>query len=89
MQPLQIKYSRAAIKFLEKQTRESVKRIRNGIAKLTINPPEGDIAILKGYSDGRKRLRVGMWRIIYRYAMDDQIEIILIIDIGNRGDIYN
>ena len=85
---MQIKYSRDAVKFLQKQTRESVKRIRAGIAKLALNPPEGDIAPLKGYSDNRMRLRIGAWRIIYKYTMDGKIEIILIIDIGSRGDIY-
>ena len=85
---MQIKYSRDAIKFLEKQTKQSVKRIRAAIAKLLSNPPEGDIAPMQGYSDNRKRLRVGSWRIIYKYTTEDRIEIILIIDIGNRGDIY-
>ena len=85
---MQIKYSREAIKFLDKQTKRSVKRIREAIAKLTLNPPEGDIAALQGYSDNRKRLRVGAWRIIFKYTEEGQVEILLIIDIGNRGDIY-
>ena len=85
---MQIKYSRDAIKFLERQTKKSVERIREAIAKLTLNPPVGDIAILQGYSDNRKRLRVGSWRIIFKYTTENQIEILLIIDIGSRGDIY-
>ena len=36
----------------------------------------------------RKRLRVGSWRIIYRYGAENEIKILFIIDIGNRGDIY-
>lgn len=51
-------------------------------------PPKGDIKTMQGYSDNRKRLRVGAWRIIYKYGVDNEIEILLIIDIGNRGDIY-
>ena len=85
---VQIKYSRDAIKFLDTQTRKNVERIREAIAKLTLTPPEGDIAPLRGFSDGRKRLRVGSWRIIFKYATEGRIEIILIIEIGNRGDIY-
>ena len=85
---MQVKYSRDAIRFLEKQTKESVKRIRAGVTKLALNPPEGDIVSLKGYSDGRSRLRIGSWRIIYRHMMEGKTEKILIIDIGNRGDIY-
>lgn len=85
---MKIMYSRDAVKFLDKQTKKSVERIREAIGKLTLSPPEGDISSLKGYTDGRMRLRIGSWRIIYKYDTDGQIEILLIIDIGNRGDIY-
>ena len=40
------------------------------------------------YTDGRKRLRVGSWRVIYKYGTDGEVEILFVIDIGNRGDIY-
>ena len=43
---------------------------------------------MKGYNDGRKRLRVGSWRIIYRIDANYEVEILYIIDIENRGDIY-
>ena len=85
---MKIEYSRDALKFLDKQTMGNVQRIREAIAKLTKNPPEGDIAPLQGYSDGRKRLRIGGWRIIFKYTTRGQLEILMIIDIGNRGDIY-
>ncbi len=42
---------------------------------------------MEGYNDGIKRLRVGSWRIIYRYENEETVEIIFVIDIGNRGDI--
>ena len=42
----------------------------------------------QGYDDGRMRLRVGKYRIIYRYDIDNQLKILYIIDIGSRGDIY-
>jgi len=83
-----IRYSKDAIKFLEKQPKKSVERIREAISKLTLTPPQGDTAIMQGCSDGRKRLRVGSWRIIYRNDIEGKVEILLIIDIGNRGDIY-
>ena len=43
---------------------------------------------MQGYNDGRKRLRVGSWKIIYRLEKEETVEIIFVIDIGNRGDIY-
>ena len=43
---------------------------------------------MQGYNDGRKRLRVGSWRIIFKYGEESEIEILFVIEIGNRGDIY-
>ncbi len=83
-----IKYSREALKFLNKLDAKSVDRIRKAIQGLTLTPPVGDIKVMQGYTDSRKRLRVGSWRIIYKYGIDNQVEVLLIIDIGNRGDIY-
>lgn len=83
-----VRYTRDALKFLSKQDKKTVARIREAIAGLTQTPPQGDIKPMQGYSDGRKRLRVGRWRIIYQNTQDGQVEILLILDIGNRGDIY-
>ena len=85
---MQIKYSRDALKFLAKLEPTAVNRIRTAIQGLAKSPPEGDIRPLQGYSDGRKRLRVGGWRVIYRCDRDGELEVLLIIDIGNRGDVY-
>lgn len=85
---MKIIYSKSAIKFLAKLDKRSGDRIRSAIHGLTKKPPEGDIKEIKGYSDGRKRLRVGSWRVIYRIDDKNEIEILLILDIGNRGDIY-
>ncbi|MDD5924407.1 MAG: type II toxin-antitoxin system RelE/ParE family toxin [Clostridia bacterium] len=83
-----IRYSKDALKFLAKLNKKSVTRIREAINGLTLKPPVGDIKLMQGYTDNRKRLRVGSWRIIYKYGAESHIEIIFIIDIGNRGDIY-
>lgn len=85
---MEIRYSKEALKFLAKLDKKAVSRIRYAIEGLIKNPPEGDIKLMRGYSDNRKRLRVGSWRIIYRVDQDNNAEILLIIDIGNRGDIY-
>ena len=83
-----IKYSRDALKFLSKLDAKSVQRIRSAIQGLTVEPPVGDIKVMQGFSDGRKRLRVGSWRIIFKYGSDHDLQILFVIDIGNRGDIY-
>lgn len=83
-----IRYSREAIKFLNKLDKKTIQRIRAAIAGLTLNPPAGDIKPLQGYTDNRKRLRVGSWRVIFKYGTEGELEILFILDIGNRGDIY-
>lgn len=88
MNETKIRYSKDALKFLSKLDKKSVFRIREAITGLTVNPPVGDIKTMQGYNDGRKRLRIGSWRIIYRHENGETIEIIFVIDIGNRGDIY-
>ena len=85
---MKILYSKSALKFLGKLDKKSVERIREAITGLTLTPPVGDIKILQGYTDSRRRLRVGSWRVIYKYGFENEIEILFIIDIGNRGDIY-
>lgn len=83
-----IRYSKDALKFLAKLDKKSVTRIRDAINGLTFEPPVGDIKLMQGYTDNRKRLRVGSWRVIYKYGSEHQVEILFIIDIGNRGDVY-
>ncbi|MCI5498201.1 MAG: type II toxin-antitoxin system RelE/ParE family toxin [Clostridiales bacterium] len=83
-----IRYSKNSLKFLSKLDQRSVRRIRTAIQGLTQKPPVGDIKAMQGVPEGRKRLRVGSWRIIYRYGQENELEILFILEIGNRGDIY-
>ena len=85
---MKIKYSKKSLKFLAKQDKATVTRIRNAIEKLTLDPPQGDIKDMQGSTIGQKRLRVGGFRVIYRYLDDSGFEILYIDEIGNRGDIY-
>lgn len=85
---MKIEYTKKAKKFIESQDRPTKQRLKKAIEGLTATPPQGDIKLLQGYSDGRKRLRVGKYRIIYNYLPSGEIEILLIIDIDSRGDIY-
>lgn len=43
---------------------------------------------MQGYSDGRKRLRTGKYRIIYNYGQNGEIKVLYIMDVDTRGDIY-
>lgn len=85
---MNIEYSKHAAKFISKQDRPTKLRIKAAIEGLTQTPPIGDIKTLQGYTDGRKRLRVGKYRVIYNYLDKDNIEVLYIFDIDSRGDIY-
>ena len=85
---MEVRYSKAAAKAIESMDRPTKQRIRAGILGLTQKPPQGDIRPMQGYSDGRLRLRIGKYRVIYKYSIEMQLEILYIIDVGSRGDIY-
>ncbi len=85
---MEIRYAKSAVKALEGYDRPTKQRIKAGIEGLTKTPPEGDIKPMQGYSDGRCRLRIGKFRIVYRYDIDGIVEILYIIAIDSRGDIY-
>lgn len=76
-----ITFEKAAQKFLRKQTPKLQKNILTAIYKL----PDGtDIKRLKGYD--LFRMRVGNVRIIY--SLHEEIKVINIENIDNRGDVY-
>ena len=83
-----IQFKKSASKAIKQMDKPTKERIKKAIIGLTLNPPIGDIKVMQGYRDGRLRLRVGQYRIIYKYDNNGTVEILLILDIGNRGDIY-
>lgn len=85
---MEIQFEKAAVKYLKGLQKGQRNLILEAIEKLTHKPAEGDIKKMSGYRDDRYRLRVGKYRVIYKYLTDSEIEILLIMDIGSRGDIY-
>lgn len=83
MQTYKITFSKAALKFLDKQDKTLRLKIYSAVYKL---PYEGDIKRLVGY-ENKFRLRVGKYRVIYdKY---DDVFVIDVIDIDSRGQVYN
>ena len=72
-----------AKKFIDKLPINDKKRLVAAIEGL---PDNGDIKRLQDY-DGYYRLRVGSYRIIF--YVDNGELIVYVVDIGNRGQIYN
>lgn len=75
----QVRYSKDALKFLKKQSKQDSARIISAIERKL---PDDDDGPLIGHPPFRK-LRVGNFRVIY--VNNDVIEI---VNIGNRGEIY-
>lgn len=85
---MEIQYEKAAVKYLKGLQKPQRDLILDAIEKLTHKPAEGDIKKMSGYKDGRYRLRVGKYRIIYKYLTNNEIEVLCIMDVGSRGNIY-
>lgn len=85
---MEIRFDKAAVKFLKGLPQKLRVSILEAVRGLTQKPPKGDIKPLQGYKDGRQRLRVGKYRVIYRYTKEGEVEILVIMEIGSRGDIY-
>lgn len=83
----EVRYSKTARNFIKKADSKLKEQIKTGIEGLKTIPASGDIKVMAGYNDGRMRLRIGKYRIIFRYE-DGSLLILHIIDIGSRGDIY-
>lgn len=76
---MQIKYSKQAYKYLKKLHKPKRDQIITAIEKI----PDGDIKKMRGI-DNVYRLRVNDYRVLYTPDYD----IIAVIKIGSRGDIY-
>lgn len=73
---------KSAEKFIRKQDKNKQQRIYDAIKQLPIGT---DIKKLKGFTN-KYRLRINDYRIIYdKY---DNLYVIDIINIDNRGDVY-
>lgn len=85
---LDIQYSKSAVKALMRMEKSTRLRIKTAIEGLTEKPPRGDIKPMEGKPEGRYRLRVGGYRVIYSFSRNGEMEILCILDIGTRGDVY-
>lgn len=77
-----IELDKRAVKFISKQPKLQRERIFKAIYKL---PDIGDIKAMQGHRN-TFRLRVGDYRILY--TVDNDVLVVRVIEVGNRGDIY-
>ncbi len=81
----QISYTKAAIRALRRMPANTATLIRSKIEAYATDPASqgNNVRSLKGREG--IRLRVGDWRVI----MDDQGNVLAVLDIGPRGDVYD
>ncbi len=79
--PWQIDVTPAAQRSLRRLGRSQRERLGDAIARL----PEGDVRRLLGM-EGRLRLRVGEWRVIF--SQDHANHTIIVLKVSSRGTAY-
>lgn len=86
---MQIIYTKTAVKAINELEKPMKQKVKNAIEGLLEFPPKGDIKKIQGADYSLYRLRIGKYRIIYEYVNNDSGKVLIIKDIGARGDIYN
>jgi len=79
---MNVELSPKAAKYLSGLDASVKSRIKKGLYKLSLEPPQGDIKTLSG-QDGF-RLRIGKYRLLFDVTESD----IIVYEIGLRGQIY-
>lgn len=51
-------------------------------------PPVGDIKMMQGSNPPGYRLRIAKYRVLYEYMNVKEELVVMVKDIGSRGDIY-
>ena len=74
--------ARRSLKKLEETVRQ---RVADAISELALEPRPDGVKKLQGAED-IYRIRVGSYRILYQII--DRELIILVVDVGHRGEIY-
>ena len=84
---LEVAFSKAALKALEKIRNPSRGRIVTAILAYATDPSaRHNVTLLQGTD--YMRLRVGVYRVIFRIIEDDEAETMAVAFVGHRKDIY-
>ena len=81
-----VEIAAAPTKFLERLRDESLKRrIVKALRSLETNPRPPGCLKMQG-NDDLYRIRVGDYRVLYQ--IQDAVLVVLVVEIGNRRDVY-
>jgi len=79
-------YSKQAVRTLARLPRNLAVRIRDKVLEVARDPYADHPNVTKLQGRTGYRLRVGDWRVLYE-VQNDQL-VVLVLDIGPRGQIY-
>lgn len=82
----QIRLVKGLSKSLEKVNSQDRKRLNDAVAALSENQHPNGATKLKGTKQQVYRLRVGDYRVLYSIYFVNQI--VIILDIGHRSEVY-
>ena len=85
MAKYKIEFKKSVLKEIRRIPNAMLRRIHEAIYELRENPTPHGCTNVRGYED-HYRIRIGQYRVIYRVA--SKIQIITVIKIGHRGDVY-
>lgn len=83
---LEIEYRRPARKALAKLPRMVARQFLAAFEALAADPERKDLDVKRMIGREGFRLRIGRWRALYRFE-DDRM-VIVILNVGPRGDVY-
>jgi mRNA interferase RelE/StbE len=83
--PHKVEIRPAALDFIQQLNPKHRRQIKSKIDSLENNPRPANAEQLKGY-DSFWRIRSGDYRIVY--TIQDNVLLVTVITVGNRGDIY-
>lgn len=82
-----VKFRKSAAKYYAKLTPKLKYRVNEIIERLSENPYEVvDIKPLEGTNKETFRIRIGSLRLLYQVRNEELV--IIVLDLGPRGDIY-
>lgn len=85
METYRIEFLRTALKELASLPQDVQERIKAKIDALQTDPRPPGVKVLKN-GNGRLRLRVGDYRVIY--CIEDDCLVVLVVNVGHRREIY-
>ena len=85
--PYELLIEHGPLKYLERLRRKDAAGIDRDLNELARDPlKKAGVVTMKGQVKGEFRMRCGKYRVVFR--KDDEARLIVVTEIGPRGDVY-